>query len=90
MRIEDHIAERVKELRKQHSYSQSKFSAKAGMSLRLLQDIEYGKAQLTVRALKKLSDALQLPIGELFKGYDFYPSDAGESVTLIPGESLSP
>lgn len=60
------IAKRLKELRKEHNWTQQKLAEKAGLSFNAITKIEQGAAEHpTLKTLLKLADALEVTLDAL-------------------------
>ncbi len=60
------IARRLKELRKEHNWTQQKLAEKAGLSFNAITKIEQGAAEYpTLKTLLKLADAFGISLDEL-------------------------
>lgn len=55
------VAENIKTIRKQKGLTQKQLAELIGVSVRGLQDIEYGKTQPKYKTLLKLSEVLDYP-----------------------------
>jgi transcriptional regulator with XRE-family HTH domain len=60
------LAKRLKELRKEHDWTQQKLAEKAGLSFNAITKIEQGAAEHpTLRTLLKLADAFKVSLDDL-------------------------
>ncbi len=64
--MENNIGSKIKELRKSQGLTLAELSGKAGVSASFLSQIENGKQTPTVVTLKKIADALKIPVKEVF------------------------
>jgi transcriptional regulator with XRE-family HTH domain len=80
------LARRIRELRQQRGLTLQAVAGTAGFSKGLLSKIETGVVSPPVATLAKLSEALGVPIGELFDGQGpegevtFFPKESREGV----------
>lgn len=58
--------EKLKPLREAAGLSQEKLAAKAGVSRLTIAEMESGKANITTRTLKKVADALDVEVLEIW------------------------
>ena len=65
--IDQLIAERVRELRKQHGHSLEALAQLSGVSRSMISLIERGETSATAAVLGKLAQALQVPLAFLFE-----------------------
>lgn len=60
------LAKRLKDLRKQHNWTQQKLAERAGLSFNAITKIEQGAAEYpTLKTLLKLADAFGVSLDEL-------------------------
>lgn len=64
--MENNIGLKIKELRKAQGLTLAELGGKAGVSASFLSQIENGKQTPTVVTLKKIADALRIPVKEVF------------------------
>ncbi|MCM8794736.1 MAG: XRE family transcriptional regulator [Candidatus Omnitrophica bacterium] len=64
------IGMKIRALRKEQGLSLEQLSAKCGVALATLSRIENDKGSTTFRTHKKIADALDVPVVELFKGIE--------------------
>lgn len=64
--MEDNIGSKIKRIRKSQGLTLAELSGKAGVSASFLSQIENGKQIPTIVTLKKIADALETPVKELF------------------------
>jgi methanogenic corrinoid protein MtbC1/DNA-binding XRE family transcriptional regulator len=62
------LGQRVQTLRKSHGWSQQQLAKASGLDRTYISAVEHGKQNLTVGAISKLSEALQVPITHLMMG----------------------
>ncbi len=58
---------RIREIRKQKNLTQDKLATESQLEKAMISRIESGQTNLTVRTLYKISQALEIPIIEIFK-----------------------
>lgn len=63
----DEISNKIKDLRLQHSLTLKDISAKTGLSVSFLSQVERGTSSLAITSLKKIADALGVPITYFFE-----------------------
>ncbi|MFW9990369.1 MAG: helix-turn-helix domain-containing protein, partial [Candidatus Odinarchaeota archaeon] len=63
----NNVAKRIKELRNRKGLSQEELSEKMSINTKYLSGIERGKENPTLNTFIKLSEALDVEIGEIFK-----------------------
>ena len=66
MNIQEKVGKRIKELRNKQGLSQEAFADKAGIDRTYLNSVENGRRNISIKNLEKISNALNLPIKELF------------------------
>ena len=59
---------RIRELRTAKGWRQIDLAQEAGINEGYVSDIEIGKKELCLRAMKAIADALDLTVAELFEG----------------------
>ncbi|ASY50127.1 helix-turn-helix domain-containing protein [Clostridium perfringens] len=69
------ISERIKELRKSKSLTQDELAAKSNLSKNAIWNYENNKRQPNIETLKKIANALDIPVSELL----------GEPVSMFSG-----
>ncbi len=62
------VGRRIKEERKARRLTQGQLAAAAGIDTSHLSRIENARTQIALNALQRISDALGLPVADLFKG----------------------
>ena len=65
--IEQHFANAVKFHRKRLGISQEAFAHKAGIHRTYASAIERGRVQVSIVIASKLAEALEIPLGKLFR-----------------------
>ncbi|ADL08661.1 helix-turn-helix domain-containing protein [Thermosediminibacter oceani] len=63
------IAEKISKLRKQKGLTLKELSEMTGLSVSFLSQVENGYSSLAITSLKKIADALNVPITEFFSSY---------------------
>jgi transcriptional regulator with XRE-family HTH domain len=63
----DEIFKKIRDLRKKHNMRLKDLSKKTGLSVSFLSQIERGSTSLAIISLKKIADALDVPITEFFE-----------------------
>lgn len=63
--MEQEIGQRIKELRKKKKITLKELGKKTDLSASFLSQVERGVSSMTITTLKKVADALDVPIGEL-------------------------
>ena len=66
------LANRIRKRRKSLGYTQSDLAQHAGVSSRFIAQLESGKGNISVQKLAKISAALSLSLGEVFRGLGPY------------------
>lgn len=64
------IAEKIAALRKQRGYTLKEMSDACGLSISFLSQIENGASSLAITSLKKIADALEIPITYFFDSHE--------------------
>lgn len=62
------LGKRVQALRKSHGWSQQQLAKASGLDRTYISAVEHGKQNITIGAISKLSEALQVPITHLLMG----------------------
>lgn len=62
------LGQRVQSLRKSHGWSQQQLAKASGLDRTYISAVEHGKQNITIGAISKLSEALQVPITHLLMG----------------------
>ena len=70
MEINQRLAENVQRLRKEAGISQLQLSENAEITIGMLGDIEYGRANSKLATLSKVAEALSIPPCNLFERYE--------------------
>lgn len=63
----------IRTLRDQRGHSQAKFAEMVGVNRSYLNQIEQGKMNASVNILVKISDGLDVPLPDLFRGLESQP-----------------
>jgi Uncharacterized conserved protein, contains double-stranded beta-helix domain len=82
------IAEKIATLRKQKGYTLKELSDRAGLSISFLSQIENGSSSLAITSLKKIADALGVPIIFFFasnENHTFHVTAAEQKEFQIAG-----
>ena len=66
--IQIKLGQRIKELRKQKNLSQEKFALQINLDRSYYTSVENGKRNVSIENIKKIADALNISLEELFKG----------------------
>jgi len=61
------FGKRLKQLRKQNNLSQEQLSFKTGLHRNYICDVERGNRNISIEAIQKLANGLNVDITELFK-----------------------
>jgi restriction-modification system regulatory protein, putative len=61
---------RFKELRIKDGLSQEKFAMKVGLDRSYYASVEKGRRNISINNIKKIADALEISLSELFNGLD--------------------
>jgi transcriptional regulator with XRE-family HTH domain len=69
------LGQQLRALRKGRELSLSDLAERTGLSIGNLSQIERGISSPSVRSLKKLSEVLQVPVGDLFQETDLPPAE---------------
>lgn len=64
------ISLKIKTLRKQQHLTLKDLSDRSGLSISFLSQVENGSTSLAIMSLKKIADALNVPIGQFFIAYE--------------------
>ena len=72
------FGERIRELRTKAGWSQEKLGEECGLHRTYIGGIERGERNPSLLIIKKIADALGIPLGELFS-YDEGPSRKGRA-----------
>lgn len=64
------ISQKIKTLRKQQNLTLKDLSERSGLSISFLSQVENGSTSLAIMSLKKIADALHVPIGQFFIAYE--------------------
>jgi len=68
--IEVRFGLRIRELRKRRGWNQQDFAFRAGLDRTYVGTIERGEKSATLRTIRKLSLALEVPLSEIFAPFD--------------------
>lgn len=80
------IGIKIREMRKHHGITLKEFSKKVGVTASLISQIERGVAAPSISSLKKISDALNIPIAFFFNEEGKKPLDCNFSPVVNKGE----
>ena len=61
------LGRRIRELRKKRCWTQEELAEAAGLHFKFLGRVERGTTNSTLRVLKKIAKALEVPVSELFR-----------------------
>ena len=64
--IQQELGARIRELRKAKGYSQETFARKSGIDRTYIASVEAGKRNISIDNIKKIADALNVNLNELF------------------------
>lgn len=64
--IQKELGARIRELRKAQGYSQETFAKKSSIDRTYIASVEAGKRNISIENIKKISDALEISLDELF------------------------
>ncbi|MCT4663034.1 MAG: XRE family transcriptional regulator [Tissierellales bacterium] len=64
------IAEKIKKARQMKGYTLKEMNARTGLSVSFLSQVENGSSSLAITSLKKIADALEVPIKAFFDDYE--------------------
>jgi len=64
------ICKRIKDLRTSKNLTLKELSDKTGLSVSFLSQVERGSSSLAITSLKKIADALEVPINYFFESYE--------------------
>ena len=78
------VGKRLANLRKQYGYTQNSLAERASVSQTHLRRVELGQADITVRHLELLCDAMSISLS------DFFVDETDENETAIALSKLSP
>lgn len=62
----DEISEKIRSLRRENDFTLKELSEKTGLSISFLSQVENGTSSLAITSLKKIADALNVPINTFF------------------------
>ncbi|HEM6116894.1 helix-turn-helix transcriptional regulator [Streptococcus pluranimalium] len=65
--LQEHVAKRIRECRKDKGLSQEKLSETAGLGVKAIQNMENLKYDFKIQTLQKVIDALELSVEEFFQ-----------------------
>ncbi len=65
------IAEKIRNLRKEKNLTLKDLGEKTGLSISFLSQVENSSSSLAITSLKKIADALNVPITYFFKSQNF-------------------
>lgn len=68
--ITEKFGNKIKELRLKQKMSQERFALKAGLDRTYYASIEKGRRNVSLNNIKKISDAFEISLSELFKDLD--------------------
>lgn len=90
------LGERIRSLRKENGFSLEQLSSKSGVALATLSRIENDKGSGTFRTHRRIAEALEIPVTELYKGLEdseqeisIQPESSEEAETFIYDEKAS-
>ncbi|EJO5346324.1 helix-turn-helix transcriptional regulator [Clostridium botulinum] len=66
------IAEKIRNLRKEKNLTLKDLSKKTGLSISFLSQVENNSSSLAITSLKKIADALNVPITDFFKTLELH------------------
>ena len=66
--IRNKLGKRVRELRKQHGWSQEEFADKAGLHRTYIGSVERGEQNVSIDNIERLAKTLGVAVAELFRG----------------------
>lgn len=66
MNIEEKFGKRVRALRNQRKWSQEELSFRCGVSKNYISDVERGTRNVSLKAIEKIANGLEVEIMELF------------------------
>ncbi|MCX7884146.1 MAG: XRE family transcriptional regulator [Caloramator sp.] len=84
------IGEKISKLRKQKALTLKELSEMTGLSISFLSQVENGYSSLAITSLKKIADALNVPITEFFNSYNnhsFHIKTDQQKIFKIEGNS---
>lgn len=84
------IAEKISKIRKQKGLTLKELSEMTGLSISFLSQVENGYSSLAITSLKKIADALNVPITEFFNSYpshSFHTKLDEQKIFKIEGNS---
>lgn len=67
MKIEEKFGIKVRQLRMQHHWSQEELSFRCGVSKNYISDVERGRRNVSLRAIEKIAQGLDVEIKDLFE-----------------------
>jgi transcriptional regulator with XRE-family HTH domain len=68
----DEISDKIRSLRKKNDLTLKEISEKTGLSISFLSQVENGTSSLAINSLKKIADALDVPINTFFENCQNY------------------
>ncbi len=66
MNVEEKFGKRVRALRMQRKWSQEELSFRCGVSKNYISDVERGTRNVSLKAIEKIANGLEVEIMELF------------------------
>jgi transcriptional regulator with XRE-family HTH domain len=67
MNIKEKLGQRIRKLREEEGLSQEKFAHKCGLDRTYIASIEKGRRNVSLVNIKKIADAFDISVSELFK-----------------------
>ncbi|MDM5196741.1 XRE family transcriptional regulator [Fictibacillus enclensis] len=67
--MEEEISKRIKELRLERKLTLKELSEKTGLSISFLSQVERASSSIAITSLKKIADAVEVPISSFFEDY---------------------
>ena len=83
--IQQELGARIRKLRKAKGYSQESFARKSGIDRTYIASVEAGKRNISIDNIKKIADALNVTLNELF---DFTKPIHNTMLITINGSSF--
>ena len=80
------VGERLKEARKKKGYTQKALAEKLGLSQQNIAEWERGKRNPKMTTLQKISEALEIPVSDLYKDtWGYKPNTPGHDYSYLIG-----
>ncbi|WP_026695649.1 helix-turn-helix domain-containing protein [Peribacillus kribbensis] len=67
--MEEEVSKRIKEWRLERKLTLKELSEKTGLSVSFLSQVERGSSSIAITSLKKIADAVEVPITSFFEDY---------------------